>query len=91
MNCVIFGPPGSGKGTHADALAQRFAMTHVSTGDMLREAVKNETPLGKKAQSIMTEGKLVPDELVGQIIREKITDLHRQGKGILFDGYPPQP
>lgn len=63
-------------------------MVHVSTGDMLREAVKNQTELGRKAQSIMAEGKLVPDDLVGGIVREKILDLARQGKGILFDGYP---
>ena len=88
MNCVLFGPPGSGKGTQAEALGERFRMTHVSTGDMLREAVKNETELGRKAQAIMTEGKLVPDDLVGGIVREKTRELHTAGKGILFDGYP---
>ena len=88
MNCVIFGPPGSGKGTQADALCERFQMTHVSTGDMLRDAVKRGTELGRQAQTIMAEGKLVPDDLVGGIVREKIQQLHSEGKGILFDGYP---
>lgn len=85
---VLFGPPGSGKGTQAEAICDRFSMVHVSTGDMLREAVKNGTDLGKKAASIMAEGKLVPDDLVGGIVREKILSLVGAGKGILFDGYP---
>ena len=88
MNSVIFGPPGSGKGTQAAALCECFGMTHVSTGDMLREAVRRGTELGKKARAIMGEGKLVPDDLVGGIVREKIRELHAAGKGILFDGYP---
>lgn len=88
MNIVIFGPPGSGKGTQADALCEKFDLVHVSTGDMLREAVRNETELGKQAQSIMNEGKLVPDELVGGIVREKVQAVLKTGKGILFDGYP---
>jgi adenylate kinase len=88
MNLVLFGPPGSGKGTHADALSQRFQVVHVSTGDMLREAVKNQTELGRQAGSLMAEGKLVPDVLVGGIVREKIQSLAAAGKGILFDGYP---
>ncbi|MBN1868269.1 adenylate kinase [Candidatus Sumerlaeota bacterium] len=88
MNGVLFGPPGSGKGTQAGALCEHFAMTHVSTGDMLREAVRNGTELGKKAQSIMAEGKLVPDDLVGGVVREKILDLTARDRGILFDGYP---
>jgi adenylate kinase len=88
MNCVLFGPPGSGKGTQAAALCEKFGMTHVSTGDMLREAVRNQTALGLQAQSIMAEGKLVPDELVGGIVREKILALKAADAGILFDGYP---
>ncbi len=88
MNCVIFGPPGSGKGTQAAALCERFGMAHVSTGDMLREAVRNGTELGLKAQAIMAEGKLVPDDLVGGIVREKVADLKERNVGVLFDGYP---
>ena len=88
MNIVIFGPPGSGKGTQAAAICERFGTRHVSTGDMLREAVKNQTELGQKAQSIMSEGKLVPDELVNGIVAEKVTELVSAGQGILFDGYP---
>lgn len=88
MNCIIFGPPGSGKGTQAAALCERFEMVHVSTGDMLREAVKNQTELGKQAQAIMAEGKLVPDEVVNGIVRDKISGLVEAGQGVLFDGYP---
>lgn len=88
MNCVIFGPPGSGKGTQATALCERFGMAHLSTGDMLREAVRKGAELGLKAQAIMTEGKLVPDDLVGGIVREKVADLKEQNQGVLFDGYP---
>lgn len=88
MLCVIFGPPGSGKGTQASALCERYGMTHVSTGDMLREAVSKGSDLGRQAQSIMADGKLVPDELVGGIVREKIAQLIDDGQGILFDGYP---
>jgi adenylate kinase len=88
MNCVLFGPPGSGKGTQAAAICERFQLTHVSTGDMLREAVRKGTELGKQAQAIMAEGKLVSDELVGGIVKEKVADLQKSGSGVLFDGYP---
>ncbi|MFP4379800.1 MAG: adenylate kinase [Candidatus Sumerlaeia bacterium] len=88
MICVIFGPPGSGKGTQAAALCERFELAHVSTGDMLREAVRNETELGKQAKEIMDQGKLVSDELVAGIVRDKVAELNEAGKGILFDGYP---
>lgn len=63
-------------------------MAHVSTGDMLREAVRNGTELGRQAQAIMAEGKLVPDALVGGIVSEKAKQLQASGRGILFDGYP---
>jgi adenylate kinase len=88
MNCVLFGPPGSGKGTQAAAICERFQLTHVSTGDMLREAVRKGTELGKQAQAIMAEGKLVSDELVGGIVKEKVAELQKSGSGVLFDGYP---
>ena len=88
MNCVLFGPPGSGKGTQAAAVCERFGLTHVSTGDMLREAVRKGTELGRQAQAIMAEGKLVPDALVGGIVRAKVAELLVSGTGILFDGYP---
>jgi adenylate kinase len=88
MISVIFGPPGSGKGTQAAALCERFKLAHVSTGDMLREAVRNQTELGMRAKALMEEGKLVPDELVGGIVRDKVAQLQASGKGILFDGYP---
>lgn len=88
MIAVIFGPPGSGKGTQAAALCERFGMTHVSTGDMLREAVRNQTELGKEAQSVMSAGKLVSNELVCGIVKDKVSALVAAGKGILFDGFP---
>lgn len=88
MNAIIFGPPGSGKGTQAAAICQKFNLVHVSTGDMLREAVRNGTELGKQAQAIMSEGKLVPDAVVNGIVRDKVVELNKEGKGVLFDGYP---
>jgi len=87
MNLVFLGPAGSGKGTQAKKLEADFGVTQVSTGDLLREAVRKGTELGQKADPLMREGKLVPDDLVIGIIEERF----RQGgleKGVLFDGFP---
>jgi adenylate kinase len=87
MNLLIFGPPGSGKGTQAVRLAEKLKITHLSTGDMLREAVKNETELGKQAKSFMEKGELVPDSLIVGMIEEKVAhgDL---ASGFILDGFP---
>lgn len=87
MNIVLLGPPGAGKGTQAKVLSQRFNVLHVSTGDMLREAVKNNTKIGKLAKSYMDKGVLVPDDVVVDIAIERI--LQDDAKyGFLLDGFP---
>ena len=86
MNLIIFGPPGAGKGTQAEFISASFGVAHISTGDMLREAVRNRTETGLLAKSYMDAGKLVPDEVVIEIIRQKIEGL--DGAGFLLDGFP---
>ncbi len=87
MNLLIFGPPGSGKGTQADFLTQDHGIPQISTGDILREDVKRGTPLGLKASEYMTRGELVPDELMVEMIRERISREDCSG-GFLLDGFP---
>ncbi len=87
MNLVFLGPPGSGKGTQADRLSQRTGMSHLSTGDMLRAAVKAGTVLGKTAEGYMKRGELVPDDLLIAIIKEKI-DTGELNEGFILDGFP---
>jgi len=87
MNLIIFGPPGSGKGTQAKKISKYFHIPHVSTGDMLREAIKEKTYLGKKAQKFMAKGNLVPDELVVKILKERIKEEDCK-KGFILDGFP---
>ena len=87
MRAIFLGPPGSGKGTQAKLLGQRIAVPAISTGDMLREAVRLETPLGRRAKSIMEAGDLVPDDVVIGLIRERIAIPDTRG-GFLLDGFP---
>jgi adenylate kinase len=87
VNFLIFGPPGSGKGTQSVRLAEKFNLLHLSTGDMLRAEITAGTELGKKMSLIMTKGELVPDEVVIEMIAYKID--HSKGTaGFLFDGFP---
>ena len=72
MNLILLGPPGCGKGTQAKLLTDRYRIPQISTGDILREAVKNETPLGREAKAYMNAGKLVPDEVVIGIIQDRL-------------------
>lgn len=90
MNLVLFGPPGSGKGTQAERLKERFSLKHISTGDLLREAVANKTELGKKVEGILAAGELVSDEIVLELIREAVTAVGASGelKGWMLDGFP---
>jgi adenylate kinase len=87
VNFLIFGPPGSGKGTQSVRLAEKFNLTHLSTGDMLRAEITAGTELGKKMSSIMSKGELVPDEVVIELIAKKI-DSTKDSAGFLFDGFP---
>ena len=83
-NLVFLGPPGAGKGTQAKRLARDLGLVHISTGDILREAVKNQTPLGRKAKEYMDRGELVPDDLIIALIEEVMPP---EG-GVIFDGFP---
>ena len=87
MKLIFIGPPGSGKGTQAKRLASRFDIPHISTGDMLREAVAGNTPLGQQAAPIMAAGGLVPDDLMVGIINERLARPDAQ-KGFILDGFP---
>jgi adenylate kinase len=87
VNFLIFGPPGSGKGTQSVKLAEKFSLVHLSTGDMLRAEITAGTELGKRMSSIMAKGELVPDEVVIEMIAAKI-DKTKGFKGFLFDGFP---
>ncbi len=87
MIIVFVGAPGSGKGTHARRTAERCGFSHVSTGDLLRDAVDKDTPLGRKAHEFMAAGKLVPDEIMMDLIGG-LLDGSDGGEGIIFDGFP---
>jgi len=87
MNLVLLGPPGAGKGTQAKRLAARFGIPQVSTGDILRKAVKDGTELGKQAGPIMAAGKLVPDDLVVGIVRDRLLQPDA-ARGFILDGFP---
>ncbi|PSR04533.1 MAG: adenylate kinase [Bacteroidetes bacterium SW_10_40_5] len=86
-NIVLFGPPGAGKGTQADKLIEEFKLVHLSTGDLLRNEIKQGTELGNKAKSLIDAGKLVPDDVVVGMI-EKRLDGHSNAEGFIFDGFP---
>lgn len=87
VNFLIFGPPGSGKGTQSVRLAEKFNLVHLSTGDMLRAEIAGGTELGKKMSVIMSKGELVPDDVVIEMIAYKI-DNSKGSAGFLFDGFP---
>ena len=86
-NIIIFGAPGSGKGTYSAEIAERYGMGHISTGDVLRGEIKNETELGKIAKSYIDKGQLIPDELMIDILA-KTYDAQPAGRGVIFDGFP---
>jgi adenylate kinase len=87
MRVIFLGPPGVGKGTQADFIAQKYEIPKLSTGDLLRESVANETPLGKEAKGYMNRGELVPDAVVVGLVEEKLASPECQ-KGFLLDGFP---
>lgn len=87
MLVILLGPPGAGKGTQAESIVKNYGLAYVSTGDILRKAVKEETPLGSKAREYMDQGQLVPDNLVVEIVRERLMEPDCS-KGALLDGFP---
>ncbi|RYD79369.1 MAG: adenylate kinase [Sphingobacteriales bacterium] len=86
LNIVLFGPPGAGKGTQSEKLINKYGLTHISTGDLLRNEICQNTPLGLEAKKYMDEGQLVPDEVVIGMIENKLKD--NKTNGIIFDGFP---
>src|SRR3954467_2674640 len=87
FNIILFGPPGSGKGTQSERLVSKYDLKHLSTGDILRSEIAGQTPLGLEAKKIMDQGQLVPDEVVIGMISSAL-DNNPQAKGFLFDGFP---
>ncbi len=87
MIIILLGPPGSGKGTQANFIQNKLSIPHLSTGDILRESVKNETNLGNKVKNIMAKGKLVSDDLVLDVIKERVLQSDCD-QGFILDGYP---
>jgi adenylate kinase len=87
LNLILLGPPGAGKGTQAARLVEDFDLPYYATGDILRDAVKEETPVGKEAKAYMDRGDLVPDELICKVIMERI-DMPEAEDGFLLDGFP---
>lgn len=87
LNIVIFGAPGSGKGTQSEKLIEKYHLTHLSTGDILRNEIKNNTELGELASKYMAKGQLVPDSVVIEML-DKLFDQHPDNVGYVFDGFP---
>lgn len=87
LNIILFGPPGSGKGTQAELLVEKFELVHISTGDLFRYEMKNDTELGLKAKDFISKGLLVPDEVTIGMLKNKL-DKHPEAKGFIFDGFP---
>lgn len=87
FNLILFGPPGSGKGTQSEKLIAKYGLKHLSTGDLLRSEIAQETPLGLEAKKIMDKGQLVPDEVVIGMISSAL-DANPDARGFLFDGFP---
>lgn len=87
MHIILLGPPGAGKGTQSQFIKERFGIPQISTGDMLRQAVKDNTPLGRKAKVIMESGGLVPDDIIINLVKERISESDCKN-GFLLDGFP---
>ena len=87
MKIILLGPPGAGKGTQAETLCKNFSIPHISTGNMLREAAEDETPLGLEAKALMDAGTLVSDEVIVGLVEDRISKVDCKN-GFLFDGFP---
>lgn len=87
FNFILFGPPGSGKGTQSVKIAEKYNLVHISTGDIFRKNIREKTALGLKVQSIIEKGELVPDALLIEILEDAIQQ-HSKARGFVFDGFP---
>ncbi|MEO7923517.1 MAG: adenylate kinase [Chitinophagaceae bacterium] len=87
FNLILFGPPGCGKGTQSDKLVEKYGLVHLSTGNLLRQEIRDKTPLGLEAKSFIDKGQLVPDEVVIGMV-DSYFDQHKGARGFLFDGFP---
>ncbi|MEM6966953.1 MAG: adenylate kinase [Bacteroidota bacterium] len=87
LNLILFGPPGSGKGTQASKLVEKYNLLHISTGDLFRFNIKNETALGVEAKSYMDKGELVPDSVTINMLKAKVNE-NPEAAGFIFDGFP---
>ena len=87
-NIVIFGAPGSGKGTQSDKLIEKYGLEHISTGDVLRAEIKRGTELGQTAQKFIDQGQLIPDDLMVSILASVYDSFGRNHRGVIFDGFP---
>lgn len=88
MNILLMGLPGAGKGTQSDHISKDYPMVHIATGDIFREAIKNETELGLQAKAYTDAGNLVPDDVTNNLVRERLQQEDVQEKGFMLDGYP---
>ncbi|MDE6330394.1 MAG: adenylate kinase [Muribaculaceae bacterium] len=88
LNLIIFGAPGSGKGTQSAKLIDRYGLYHISTGEVLRDHIARNTPLGEIAAKYITKGHLIPDDLIIDLIRNVIDNEAKSAKGVVFDGFP---
>jgi adenylate kinase len=87
INLILFGPPGSGKGTQAEKLVKKYKLVHISTGDLFRYEMSNNTPLGQEAKAYMAKGELVPDTVTIGMLKNKV-EKHPESQGFIFDGFP---
>ena len=87
MNIILFGPPGAGKGTQAKYLVKKLSNFQISTGDILRDEIKNNSDIGKKIINVMSEGRFVSDDIVNQLLEKQVFDPNKKNK-LIFDGYP---
>lgn len=88
LNLVLFGAPGSGKGTQSEKLIDKYGLHHISTGEVLRKHIKEGTELGKTADTYISKGQLIPDELMIDILRSELEKIISDSKGVIFDGFP---
>ena len=88
MNILIFGPPGSGKSTHSRRIVERYGLTYISSGDLIRREIERGTPIGKEMEAYLSRGELIPDTIVNTLI---ISKLRRQRENFILDGYPRTP